>query len=149
MQKKILDSVVKDPQRWQTFGCRSYHQHRKYIKLCSQNVEQPTQQLTSIPPHRQYTITMVLSEIFRFVLPSHRNSDFLKLRVYLSLYGGIQDQYFGYMIAPSVAALPIRKQEMCWVIRMHPRRSMLYIFQSLTIPCRVAARLGDAHQPIL
>jgi hypothetical protein len=62
-------------------------------------------------------IDMALSEIIRFVLPSHRTSDFFKLRQHLSLYGGVKYQYFGNLLAPSAAALPIKKDEKCWVIR--------------------------------
>jgi hypothetical protein len=60
---------------------------------------------------------MALSEIIRFVLPSHCNADFVKLRQYVSLHGGVKTQYFGAMIAPANAALPIKNHEMCWVIR--------------------------------
>jgi hypothetical protein len=56
---------------------------------------------------------MALSEIVRFVLPSHRTSDFAKLREYLPIYGGIKDQYYGPMASPSASALPIKKHEMC------------------------------------
>ncbi len=73
---------------------------------------------------------MALSEIIRFVLPLQRNADFVKLREYLSLHGGVKDQYFGDMIPPSAAALPIKSHEMCWVIRMFSQFSALYIFHS-------------------
>jgi hypothetical protein len=56
---------------------------------------------------------MALSEIVRFVLSSHRTSDFAKLREYLPIYGGIKDQYYGPMASPSASALPIKKHEMC------------------------------------
>ena len=71
---------------------------------------------------------MALSEIVRFVLPSHRTSDFAKLREYLCIYGGIKDQYYGSMVAPSASALPIKKHEMCWVIRKLSELSALYMF---------------------
>ncbi|PMD33623.1 hypothetical protein L207DRAFT_142509 [Hyaloscypha variabilis F] len=58
---------------------------------------------------------MAFSEIIRFVLLHHRKSEFLKLREYLKLHG-VKEQYFGNMIAPPTAALPVRKDEMCWVI---------------------------------
>jgi hypothetical protein len=71
---------------------------------------------------------MALSEIMRFVLPSHLASDFAKLREYLSTYGGIKDQYYGPMVAPSASSLPIKRQEMCWVIRKLLKLSALSIF---------------------
>jgi len=60
---------------------------------------------------------MALSEIIRFILPSSATSEFVKLREYISLYGGVRDQYYGRMVAPANAALPIKKDEVCWVIR--------------------------------
>jgi hypothetical protein len=60
---------------------------------------------------------MALSEIIRFALPSSYTSEFVKLREYISLCGGVRDQYFGYMVAPSNSTLPIKKHEICWVIR--------------------------------
>ncbi|PMD53487.1 uncharacterized protein K444DRAFT_700620 [Hyaloscypha bicolor E] len=81
---------------------------------------------------------MALSEIIRFVLPSHCNADFVKLRQYLSLHGGVKTQYFGAMVAPANAALPIKNHEMCWVIRtaqlnalteVQDAKSLLFHFQ--------------------
>lgn len=69
---------------------------------------------------------MALFEIVRFVLPLCQKSDFAKLREYLSFHGGIRDQYFGDMIAPSNAALPIKTNEVCWAIRTFS--ALLYLF---------------------
>ena len=69
---------------------------------------------------------MALSEIIRFVLPPNRASDFVKLREYLSFYGGVKDQYHGALIAPPTSALPVGKHEMCWVIRKFSQLSAFY-----------------------
>ncbi|KAF4634106.1 hypothetical protein G7Y89_g4006 [Cudoniella acicularis] len=85
--------------------------------ILSKIVEPPSKQLTSSPPNQRSTIDMALFEIIRFVLPLHRKPDFVKLREYLSLSGGVKDQYFGGLFAPPTAALPVKKDEMCWVIQ--------------------------------
>jgi hypothetical protein len=61
---------------------------------------------------------MALSEIIRFILPSSATLGFVKLREYISLYGGVRDQYYGHMVAPANAVLPFKKDEVCWVIRL-------------------------------
>ena len=61
---------------------------------------------------------MALSEIIRFVLPSSSTPEFAKLREYVSLYGGVREQYYGHMVAPANSALPIKKDEVCWAIRL-------------------------------
>ena len=62
-------------------------------------------------------LSMAFSEILRFVLPHHRQTEFLQLRNFVSL-NGVKEQYFGNLIAPANAALPVGKDEMCWVIGM-------------------------------
>jgi hypothetical protein len=92
--------------------CKVYNQHRKCPKPGSAASEQLLLlRQTIVPP-----VIMAFSEIIRFVLLHHRKSEFLKLREYLKLHG-VKEQYFGNMIAPPTAALPVRKDEMCWVIR--------------------------------
>jgi len=68
---------------------------------------------------------MALSEIIRFVLPSSRSSLFSNLRDYISVNGGVKDQYYGYMVSPLNSALQIRKDEICWVIQW-PHNSDMY-----------------------
>lgn len=82
---------------------------------------------------------MAFSEIIRFVLPSQRKSEFHKLRQNLTIYGGVKAQYFGDMIAPSNAALPFKKNEMCWVIRTFSHFSAVFVFLLLTLGYRLAA----------
>lgn len=71
---------------------------------------------------RNFTVhahrTMAVSEIIRFVLPAHRRADFATLRASIARHGAVKSQYFGPSIATGGASLPVRGQEMCWVIRL-------------------------------
>jgi len=60
---------------------------------------------------------MAISEIIRFTLSSTLVPEFTQLRNFVARNYNVKNQYFGYMIAPKNAALPIKKDEMCWVIR--------------------------------
>jgi len=80
---------------------------------------------------------MAFSEIIRFILSPHRKSEFLKLREYLS-HQGIKEQYFGHLFAPPTAALPVEKDELCWVIRRFSLWSIVYTLPMLKFLSRVA-----------
>lgn len=81
-------------------------------------------QISSTGKHHRTAqrLDMATSEIIHFVLPASATSRFAKLRAYVR-DSGVPDQYFGFLAPPASAALPIKQNEVCWVIRQSSKRS--------------------------